>query len=647
MTSSRKRVGEDGMNREYAVRGQRAGQTASVAAAIAKFMTVAALAMVIGGCGGGSTYSETSPSRNELIGVVQGGTAGEPIRGAEVTLYAAGSTGYGAGSIQLASTTSDKHGRFKFRTLGCMGGQQLYLVASGGTASGQSTPNSAIALSTVLGPCGLEVANATITEVTTIAAVWALNQFTDSTGQAIGAPASNLNGLNNAIGELLAPGLVDLYTGLAPDGFPEGISSSTDTLYALADILATCVDSSGANSGECQDLFTDATPPVGSAPTTTLEAAVDMARFPANNVDALYSLIPADPPFTPYAENAPLTWAMSIEYDPAGANMNNPYALALDAAGDVFVANAGGDSITELVAEDKYMVAYTFSPSQAAVSFPTSVAVDSDGNVWVANYHNDSVSELTADSFYDAGFNFSPTAAAIHGPLSLALDTSGNVWVANYISSTVSELTAASGYSAGSSFAPSGASFSAPASLVVDSANNIFAANFDGDSISELTASSGYATGFNFNSASAEFSEPISIAVDTAGNLWAVNDSNNSVSELTAASSYSTGFNFATFDAMFNVPLSVAVDSADNIWVANLNGNTISELTAASGYTTGINFAPSPDYQDQFALALDSAGNVWIVNNLGDSVTAMLGAASPVLTPIQSCLIQGQDVCLP
>jgi streptogramin lyase len=633
------------MRKERPVKRNRSEDYRSAHAILSTFIAIAAFAIAIGGCGSSSS-SYTPRSKVLLSGDVYGGAAGNPIIGATITVYQAGATGYGAGSVQLATTTSGKDGGFKFRTLGCQSGAQLYLVATGGTANGQSAPNAAIGLSAAIGPCGANRQSVVINEVTTVATVWALNQFTDSTGQNIGTSASNPAGLNNAAAVVTASSLVDLNTGLVPALLPLGVVPTSDALYTLANILATCVDSSGASSSECQDLFSDSTPPNGTAPTTTLEAAVDMARNPANNVSALFSLIPANPPFGPDMTSPPDSWTLAIEYNPAGAELNGPYKIAIDAAGNVWVANAGGDSVSMLDAATGYVTGSVFGPSGINYSLPTGIAIDLGGNVWVSNFDGDTISELTAASNYSTGLNFAPAGAALSSPLRIALDASGNVWTGNYDGDSMSELTASSNYATGLNFAPAGAAFDYPTGIAIDSHSNVWATNYGSNSVSELTASSNYGTGFNFAPAGASIVSPLSLALDSNGNVWVANRNGDSVSELLAGD-YTSGNNFSPAGAAIYGPIGLALDSANNLWVANTDGNNLSELTAVSGYSVGLSFMPFTETQGQFAMALDASGNVWVANNYGDTVSQFLGLANPVLTPIQACLAKGQDVCAP
>ncbi len=607
---------------------------------------VATAALTTAGCGSSSSSSPAPSPKPVLSGAVFGGSAGSPIAGARITLYQAGTSGYGSGSSQLASVKSDGNGKFKFSKFECQTSQQLYLIATGGTPAGQRAANAAIALSVAIGPCGTYKRSAVINEVTTAATVWALNQFTDATGQIIGTSASNQTGLNNAAAVVTASTLVDVATGLTPALLPLGVAPTSDALYTLADILATCVDSSGPTSSECQGLFTAATPHAGSAPTTTLEAAVDMARNPGNNVTSLYNLIPDNPPFTPLLSASPSAWALAIEYDPADTEYSGPYELAVDTAGNVWTANSQGNSVSVLNATTGYTTGSVFGPSGAVFSFPSGIALDVDDNVWTSNYSGNSISELTASSNYSTGLNFAPAAAAFNGPLAIALDAGGNAFAGNLNTASVSELTASSSYATGFNFAPPGAALAGPASIIVDPQGNVWAANFNNNSVSELTAASNYGTGFNFAPVGASLANPVAIALDSSDNVWVVNKTGASVSKLIAPG-YTTGAVFSPAGAALNEPLALDFDSADNLWVANNAGNNLSELTAASNYTTGLSFAPFSEIHGQFALALDASGNVWVANNALDTISQFIGLANPVLTPAQACLAKGQNTCLP
>ncbi len=630
------------------------------------------------GCGGDSSSGGVTPTPTPtpgpgIAGHVYGGslTVGEPISGAQITLYQAGATGYGAGAFQLAQTTSDTKGAFDIPAFTCQSGgysQQIYLVATGGTSKGQSGANAAIGLISAVGTCGSFLHEAMVNEATTVATVWTLDQFLDSSGQTVGTSSTNQTGLNNAAATIAATNFVDPATGLAPVSFPPGVISPTQSLYSLANILASCVDSSGVNSTECQNLFTAATPSGGTAPTTTLQAAVDIARNPANNVADLFALEPVSAPFSPALAVEPSSWSLALNYVPAAAAFNSPYSIAVDGAGNVWVANAAGNSMSELTGASGYTTGLNFAPAGARLNFPTWLAIDTAGNVWVVNSKGNSVSELTNASGYASGLNFAPAGAAFNGPSSIELDSAGNLWITNFSGDSVSELQAGCSNASctGVNFTNSntgtpGAGFSGPFSATPDELGNLWVANYSGDSVSELLAgcSNASCTGVNFNNSNtgspgAGFGNPIEIVVNGAGDIMAANLNSNSVSELPAGCTTSScaGANFNNGNtgnpgALFSSPNSIAVDAGSNVWVTNSVDDSVSELTAASSYDLGLNLGPWPTRLGEFSIAVDAGGNIWIANNYQDGVNEIVGAATPTLTPLVACLRQGKDVCMP
>ncbi|MFI5351727.1 MAG: hypothetical protein ACHQZS_02105 [Candidatus Binatales bacterium] len=466
-----------------------------------------------------------------------------------------------------------------------------------------------------------------------------------------------------------------LPSSLCTSGSPPANCDALERLNTVADILAGCVQSSGPSSSACMKLMCDATPGLtytsscSGTPTITdtMAAAHLIVTNPANNVDALYGLAAASPPFSPALGAAPDGWEIALNFAPAAAAFNQPESMALDGSGNVFVANSGKSmgtfgSVSELTAASGYATGLNFAPTAAAFDAPLSVVLDGSSNVFVANCgsycsgagNSGSVSELTAGSNppYSGGLNFDAPAAAFNVPLSAALDGSGNVFVANCgsdcsttgNSGSVSELTEASGYTSGANFAPAGALFDLPGSIALDGSGDVFAAN-NSNSVSELAVASSYDLGFNFAPAAAKLRSPESITLDGAGNVFAANiddgGGNFSVSELTAGSGYATGLNFASMDAEFDYPFSMALDGSGNIFVANeigdINNGSVSELTAASSYATGLNFAPvGAAFDNPIAIAVDGSGNVFAANN--DGVSEILGLAKPVITPVQSCL---------
>ena len=590
-----------------------------------------------------ATATPTPTPAPTISGSVSGGA--NSISGAAVTLYQAGSSGYGQSAISLGSAVTDSNGAFTISYTQPAPTSILYIVATGGDAG--LGANSAIGLIAALGSANALPGSVTINEVTTIATVWAMGQFMDATGQNIGAPSSNTIGLANAVSAITSKNLIDVMTGLAPASFPPTTISPTSKLYTLADILAACVQSSGAGSSQCTNLFGDATPSGGAAPATTLAAALDIARNPANNAASLFGLVTANAPFEPMLSSAPTDWTLALAF--TGGGLSAPTAVAIDASGNVWIADYNS-AVTEL------------APNGAAIS-PSNgfnggglfesfgIAIDQLGQVWVpdeqspsnVNSGNGAVTVLNANGNIASGAN-GLSGAGIDFPQAVAIDSAGNAWIANYANASISEFSGGGvAMSPSSGFTGGGLAF--PVALAFDGGGNLWISNQGADAISEfapsgtaLSPASGYIGG--------GLDSPFGIASDQVGNVWVANYYGSDLAGLEGFAAMMPGTPFSPTDGFvgggLDSPVGLAIDGAGNIWITNYRAMSVSEFAGASNPSPGSPISGAFGYNDAsfaspYGIAIDSSGNVWIADNDagdGHAVTELLGAAAPVKTPL-------------
>lgn len=577
---------------------------------------------------GSSTHSGTGSGTTSspaitLTGLVHSGS--HPISGASVDLYVAGTSGYGIGATSLlgGSVVTDSDGTFSMAvSYTCPSANSpIYVVAKGGDAGGGD--NNSSVLMAALGSCsGLgSGAVADISEVSSVASVYALSAFMKPGTTAVGTSSTNVRGLMNAFSTV--NNLIDSSKGTARATTPAGNGVvPQSTINALANIMAACVVTKG--NGACSQLFSLATPPGGTAPTDTLSALLDIALNPGNNVAKLASLQASAELFKPTLTGAPFDWTISIEY--TGGGLNLPQLLAVDAVGNLWVPNSGSypGTLSEFSPTGEPLSG-TNGFTGGGLNEPFAVAVDTSGNIWSANYGGGVSVHTPSGAPLSGPLGF--TAAGMINPVALAIDAAGDVFTTNS-NNTVTKL---------SSFGKFIAQIVAggldnPYAVAIDAAQNIWVANYGSSNSVSRFANNG-ASPANFTG---NMSDPSGIAIDRNGNAWVANFNRPAVTELSSAGSLLSGSNgYATSAAVS----SLAVDGDNTIWTANTDGS-ISRLSA-----TGASLSPlktgyiSPAATAEVGIALDASGNVWTSDdNFGpghSSIFEYVGAGAPTVTPLQ------------
>jgi len=256
----------------------------------------------------------------------------------------------------------------------------------------------------------------------------------------------------------------------------------------------------------------------------------------------------------------------------AFTGLNGPFAVAVDANDDVFVADTGNNRVLELPAGSASQVTLPFT----GLNGPRGVAVDAAGDVFVADFGNNRVLELPAGSAGQVTLPFT----GLNGPFGVAVDAAGNVYVTDVGNKRALELPAGSAGQVTLPFTGLGL----PTGVAVDAAGNVAVA----DSLSNLVL--GLAAG-----SASPFSLPYfgvtpqGVALDQADDVFVAEFGDARVVEVLRAVTQVT----LPFTGL-NTPRGVAVDAAGNVFVADTGNNRVVELSTTTS-EADLAITPPPD----------------------------------------------------
>jgi predicted RNase H-like HicB family nuclease len=364
--------------------------------------------------------------------------------------------------------------------------------------------------------------------------------------------------------------------------------------------------------------------------------------------------------------------------DTVGSSTISLYAMDSNGGTDTVVfALLFGKKIDALVSTIAGSGDPDFADGQGtAASFfnPAGVAVDEAGNVYVADQDNNKIRKISpsglvstlAGSGAFGSDDGQGTAASFFNPAGVAVDEAGNVYVADQNNNKIRKISpsglvstlagsGALGFADGQGIA---ASFKYPRGLAVDGSGNVYVADSYNHTIRKISPSGLVSTlagsgnqGFADGTATtAMFSYPAGVAVDSYGNVYVADFHNNRIRKISPLGEVSTlaGSGNEDFadgqgtDASFHYPAGVAVDGSGNVLVADAVNNRIRKISASGMVSTlagsgNEDFADGLGFSDPRGLAVDGSGNVYVAD-MGNQRIRKKGAARiPCHTLIAIC----------
>lgn len=284
----------------------------------------------------------------------------------------------------------------------------------------------------------------------------------------------------------------------------------------------------------------------------------------------------------------------------------NPQGLALDNAGNGYIADSlnqvirkvnGATGVITTVAGRMAVMGATGdggSATSATLNNPVAVAVDGAGNLFIADMGNNRIRKVTAatgiistvagtsnpgSSANGIGDGGLATDALLNGPTDVAVDGAGNLYIVDSYNGLIRRAMASTGvistYIGG---------LSNPRNLDIDAAGNVYLSVMGGVEKVDLN---GRITLL------AQPGNPMGVRVDAAGNvyiadqaknqIWQVNPQTLAITVLAGngGSGY-TGDGMLATNTALNAPQGIVLDTAGNVYVADSVNSIVRKISAVT-----------------------------------------------------------------
>jgi len=352
------------------------------------------------------------------------------------------------------------------------------------------------------------------------------------------------------------------------------------------------------------------------------------------------------------------------------ASLNGPTGVALDANGNIFIADQGNNVIREVEfygTYGDYGIITTVAgngnggysgdggaATNASLGSPSSLAVDANGNLFIVDQGNNRIREVDTNGIITtvagsgnrifSGDGGAATNADLNNPCGVAVDTNGNLFILDQFNNRVRKVDTngiittvaggAGGYYGGYSGdggAATNAQLNNPYGVKMDVSGNLFIADLGNGVIRKVNTNGiittvagngrfgppnngGVATNSNLYS-------PLGVAVDGNDNIFIADQGNNLIEKVdtngiikivvgVGGGSYWGGYSGdggPATDAELAHPCDVIVDADKNLFIADQVNNRIREVVASGQYPTLTLTNATPNIAGNYQVVISNA----------------------------------------
>jgi streptogramin lyase len=261
-------------------------------------------------------------------------------------------------------------------------------------------------------------------------------------------------------------------------------------------------------------------------------------------------------------------------------NFNSPQAVAVDADGNVYVADTFSNRILKFNSNGQEDT--LFSTRTASFNFPCGIAVGADGYVYVADFMNYRIVKLTNDGAYKTEWRSCGVNRPMF-PFAVAVDLDGNVYVTDGTNNSIQKFPKTGGCNL--QWGPGLGELNGPQGIAVDAHGNVYVGDTWNAGIKVYEPSGAFLGGWSIPGLMGENSgQPQGIAVDPEGNVFVAELTKNMIQvyEMTGSATWGPkpdGEWYGPVGQPFNNPFGVALNQCGTrVYFADVYNNRIQIL---------------------------------------------------------------------
>ena len=349
-------------------------------------------------------------------------------------------------------------------------------------------------------------------------------------------------------------------------------------------------------------------------------------------------------------------YTQSVIANSANNGLKNPYGVAVDGSGNVYIADYGDNQVLkETLSAGSYTQSVITSAATNGQWKPLGIALDGSGNVYITDSENNRVLKETSSSGFFGTVSVGSTSPA---PITMifTFDTAGTLGSTAVVTQGATGLDftnpgtgtckAGTAYTAGESctvdvsFTPRFGGMRYGAAELLDGSGNVLATgHVQGTGAEPLVNFLHGIQSVVANAATNGLLSSEGVTVDGSGNVYIADTSNNRVlKETLSAGVYAQTVIANAANNGLSVPIGIAVDGGGNVYIADVDNNRVLKETLSAGSYTQTVLADSATNGlfHPHSVAVDGSGNVYITDYSGNGrvVKETLSAGSYTQTVV-------------